>query len=105
MDPQDARAIPAQLPHTEWRAGGCWWAVAFREWATAVLARGEPARAGLAGWVRNLYDGRVEVVLQGAPEVVSEIERWCSHGPQMATVTSVDASDETPDAQSGFDIR
>jgi acylphosphatase len=61
--------------------------------------------AGLTGWVRNLHDGRVEIVLQGAPEVVSEIEKWCSHGPQMAVVTSVDASDETPDAQSGFDVR
>jgi acylphosphatase len=62
--------------------------------------------AGLAGWVRNLDDGRVEVVLQGPPDAVSEIERWCSRGPQMAVVTNVVASDE-PHARDigGFEIR
>jgi len=61
--------------------------------------------AGLAGWVRNLHDGRVEIVLQGSPDAVAEVERWCSHGPQMAVVTSVDGIDETPDARIGFEVR
>jgi acylphosphatase len=62
--------------------------------------------AGLAGWVRNLGDGSVEVVLQGTPDSVSEIERWCSHGPQMAMVTNVSASDEPPVSDiGGFEIR
>lgn len=61
--------------------------------------------AGLAGWVRNLGDGRVEVVLQGPSDSVSEIERWCSRGPRMAVVANVVASDEPPTAQAGFEVR
>jgi acylphosphatase len=61
--------------------------------------------AGLAGWVRNLADGSVEVVLQGPPDAVSEIERWCGRGPQLAVVTSVEASEEPPTGQVTFEIR
>jgi acylphosphatase len=62
--------------------------------------------AGLAGWVRNLGDGREEVILQGTPDAVSEIERWCSRGPRMAMVTNVSASDEPPVPDiGGFEIR
>jgi acylphosphatase len=61
--------------------------------------------AGLSGWVRNLDDGRVEVVLQGPAGSVQEVERWCAHGPQMAVVTSVDASDEPRVSEHGFAVR
>jgi acylphosphatase len=61
--------------------------------------------AGLSGWVRNLADGRVEIALQGPPESVLEVERWCAHGPGLAVVTSVDGSDEPPAFERGFDIR
>ncbi len=61
--------------------------------------------AGLSGWVRNLEDGRVEVVLQGPPDLVSEIAGWCGRGPQMAVVTTVVGSDEQPVVETGFEIR
>jgi acylphosphatase len=61
--------------------------------------------AGLFGWVRNLDDGRVEVMLQGPTETVAEVERWCAHGPQFAVVTSVQSTQEPPDLEPGFAIR
>ena len=61
--------------------------------------------AGLSGWVRNRDDGRVEMVLQGPPDLVADVERWCSHGPHLAQVTSVDGNDEPPAPERGFDIR
>jgi acylphosphatase len=61
--------------------------------------------AGLSGWVRNLADGRVEIVLQGPTESILEVEQWCAHGPQLAVVSSVDGSDEPLAAEYGFAIR
>jgi len=61
--------------------------------------------------VRNLPDGRVEVLLEGNPDAVAEVEGWCRRGPRMALVKSVDVTDETPDTfeardeQTEFEIR
>jgi acylphosphatase len=64
------------------------------------------ARAiGLSGWVRNLPDGRVEILLQGPPESVAQVERWCAFGPQLAEVTSVEVTDEPHAREYGFAIR
>jgi acylphosphatase len=61
--------------------------------------------AGVAGWVRNLSDGGVEVVIEGERASVEEVESWCRRGPRMAMVTSVAASDEQPASESEFSIR
>ena len=37
---------------------------------------------GLAGWVKNLPDGRVEAVFEGPAEKVREMIRWCEEGPR-----------------------
>lgn len=64
------------------------------------------ARAlGLSGWVRNLPDGGVEVLLQGSPDSVAEVERWCAHGPHLAEVTSVEATSEPHAPEHGFAVR
>lgn len=44
---------------------------------------------GLAGYVRNLEDGRVEVVARGAPGAVEALLAWCHHGPPGAQVREV----------------
>lgn len=43
----------------------------------------------LAGWVRNLADGRVEVNIQGPAPEVSEFERLLRQGPPGAKVNDV----------------
>jgi acylphosphatase len=61
--------------------------------------------AGVGGWVRNLADGNVEVVIEGEPSQVEDLEAWCRRGPRMAMVTTVFASDEQPASEDQFSIR
>ncbi len=60
----------------------------------------------LAGWVRNLPDGRVEALAAGP---LSRLNRFVSElriGPPRAEVTKVDVADVTPgDKLEGFHIR
>ena len=67
--------------------------------------RREAERLGVAGWVRNLADGRVEAAFEGAPELVEQMVTWCHDGPPRARVTQVDARDELPTGEAGFAIR
>ena len=43
----------------------------------------------LTGWVRNLSDGRVEVLFEGPKEKVEEMIDWCKHGPAAAEVYDI----------------
>lgn len=52
---------------------------------------------GLSGHARNLDDGRVEVVIRGAPTAVGQLLEWLWDGPPGAGVTSV-AVEECADA-------
>jgi acylphosphatase len=47
---------------------------------------------GLTGWVRNLYDGRVEAVVEGGQEKIEELITKLKQGPPMADVTNVNIS-------------
>ena len=47
-------------------------------------------RHDVAGWVRNLTDGRVEVLLEGYEVNVERVIEWCYAGPPGATVNDVD---------------
>lgn len=60
---------------------------------------------GVAGWVRNLSDGRVEAVFEGAPDAVEQALRWVEHGPERAIVTGTELFAETPEGLTGFEIR
>jgi acylphosphatase len=60
---------------------------------------------GLAGWVRNRADGRVEAVFEGPPEAVEEMVAWCRVGPRAAAVAEVDISTEDPSGEEGFAVR
>jgi len=67
--------------------------------------RREAMAHGVAGWVRNLPDGRVEAVLEGEPEPVERVAAWMGHGPSRARVDTVEVSEEEPGGDlTGFDI-
>ena len=56
----------------------------------------ETAKAhGVAGWVRNLPDGRVEAVLEGDESGVKNVIEWCKVGPPKAQVEKVDTKFES----------
>ena len=61
---------------------------------------------GVTGWVRNLPDGRVEIVAEGSEAAVKALIDWCHKGPAHASVTNVDVSYEIPTGEFGsFDKR
>jgi len=61
-------------------------------------------RAGLAGSARNLPDGRVEVVLEGADDDVRAAVAALSGPDAPGTVTAVDARDEAARGSAGFTV-
>jgi acylphosphatase len=50
----------------------------------------EATRLGLAGWVRNLPDGRVEVLAEGERAALDALVRFCGRGPPAARVDRVE---------------
>lgn len=56
-----------------------------------VLRQAE--RVGVVGWVRNLPDGRVEVVAGGESDQLSELEKALWTGPSRSRVTGVEKSE------------
>ena len=60
---------------------------------------------GVAGWARNLDDGRVEVVAEGTPTAVAALAAWCRQGPPGALVTGVDDRLESVEGLQGFTTR
>ncbi len=61
---------------------------------------------GLAGWVRNLSDGRVEAVFEGEEGKVEKMLEWCWKGPEYARVATVEVIPEPYKGEfSGFLLR
>ncbi|HEY9907574.1 MAG TPA: acylphosphatase [Thermosynechococcaceae cyanobacterium] len=70
------------------------------------LATWEQAtQAGVRGWVRNLPDGRVEAVFEGAEDPVEDLVAWCQQGAEAAVVRNVEIEYEEPEGLEGFDRR
>ena len=51
---------------------------------------------GVYGWVRNNYDGSVEVLATGTREQLSALRRKLREGPRAARVDEVDESEAQP---------
>jgi acylphosphatase len=67
--------------------------------------RREARRLGVAGWVRNRSDGRVEARFEGPPAAVEQLVRWCGGGPRHATVDDVQVSEAEPEGHDRFEVR
>ena len=77
--------------------------VGYRRWAA-----GKALSLGLAGWVRNLPSGAVEVQAQGDPEALKKLEAFLGEGPAAARVSRVTAVEKPPEQKGGegpFSIR
>jgi acylphosphatase len=69
-----------------------------------ATAAQEAVRLGIAGWVRNLYDGRVEAVYEGPRAAVEEMIAWTRRGPAGSWVTKMSIHDEAPKGERGFSV-
>jgi acylphosphatase len=54
-----------------------------QKWATSLQ---------LTGWVRNLKDGKVEVVAEGDKEKINDLISNLEQGPSLARVDNVDVT-------------
>lgn len=59
---------------------GVWYCASTCEQAKAL---------GLTGWVKNLSDGRVELIACGSEEAISALQGWLKEGPPLAQVTDI----------------
>lgn len=65
---------------------------------------------GLAGWVKNRPDGRVEAVFEGPSDEVRQMVDWCENGPSQADVDDVEVEYSEAEGGSeadaeGFEVR
>jgi acylphosphatase len=68
-------------------------------------AQRKAAALGLAGWARNLPDGRVEVLASGPEDALKELQDWLWQGPPQAAVTGVLCEPAEHPATDGFEVR
>jgi acylphosphatase len=69
-------------------------------------AASEARRLRLAGWVRNQFDGSVEVVAEGDDAAAESFLAWLRRGPPLAHVAGVDPEWLAPQGDAvSFDIR
>ena len=59
-------------------------------------AEAKAINLGLKGWVRNLWDGRVEAVFEGEEEAVQRMIDWCKKGPSLAKIKQMEIKWESP---------
>ena len=63
--------------------------VFFRQ-STRVMA----IKNNVNGWVRNLDDGRVEIVAEGETQNIDDLTNWCKTGPANSRVDEFEFSEE-----------
>ena len=83
-----------------WLIGGTVQGVGFR-----MFVQKRATTLGLAGWSRNLDDGRVEVYAVGTTDRLNDLAAELHRGPRMADVRSVEEREDQIEAVTGFDVR
>ena len=64
-----------------------------------IFVAREASALGLAGWTRNLPDGRVEVVASGKEATLDQLKQALGRGPRLAVVTGLETSNISDDAE------
>lgn len=60
----------------------------------------------IKGSVRNLPDGRVEIIAEAEPVVIEKFIKWCHKGPVTARVEHVEIAELQADGVlTGFEIK
>ena len=60
---------------------------------------------GVAGWVRNLRDGKVEGVATAEETALGLFTEWLQRGPELAKVLKVETRELEIQELDGFEIR
>ncbi|MBW4330870.1 acylphosphatase [Stakelama sp. CBK3Z-3] len=75
--------------------------VGYRDWAVKTAKE-----LNITGWIRNLQDGRVEILAAGDAGAVEAFTEACHEGPRAAQVSRVDVQAEpSPRMLKGFTKR
>jgi acylphosphatase len=76
---------------------GVWFRASARDQAVAL---------NLRGFVRNLADGRVEVLAIGDDDAVEQLAQWLHFGPERARVDELERIETEEDVDvDGFEVR
>ena len=59
--------------------------ISFRAWTQRTAQS-----LALSGWVKNLFDGRVEIVFVGKKEEIEKMIEFLYQGPPLASVEKVE---------------
>lgn len=73
--------------------------VFFRE-----SCRQRAAAEGVAGYVGNRRDGRVEAAFEGDKAAVEHMVAWCREGPPAARVDNLEVHPEEPEGLTSFRV-
>ena len=68
-------------------------------------ARETAERLGLGGWVKNLTDGRVELLLEGREPAVEAMLVWLERGPPAAHVKNLEVVERASEGLTTFSVR
>jgi acylphosphatase len=93
--------VPQTLQAKRFTVSGMVQGVGFRFFAQRVAER-----LGVAGYAKNLRDGRVEIYAIGTPEQLRELRAELERGPRHASVSGVAEEDAEVESHwaSGFTI-
>ena len=69
-----------------------------------AAARKQARFLGLKGWVENLSDGSVRVVVNGDTEKCTNFINWCRDGSAYSWVEKIDLQEMNPEALGPFAI-
>jgi acylphosphatase len=71
-----------------------------------AFTRNLALRLGLNGWVRNLYDGRVEALFEGSRDLIEQAMQECWKGPAGSSVRNIEVRwEKSPAEYKGFEVR